>query len=374
MAPGTSRSPGGASSWMEQEPVRGGFPDPALLGLPGLQRLRAMAEGHAPPPPIHHLFGLRPVTIGPAAVMFSIPASPWLCSDARVFHPGTAALAADAALGASVQVTLPAGAMVATSDLSFNFLRPASPDSGHVIARARPIDVGDSLGLAEALVEDADGHLLAHATTRCFVIRLPVPTAPDDPPTVPPVAHATPDPYDRPAPEPGAGSWGDHSTVAVFEAKRCGALPLAPCSLLLGCRDPLATEGHSGLSLPATGWLASPSGTIYGGVLALFADIVLTGAATTVLGAGMICSPLDLKVQYLHPVWPDGRLLRATAEVEHHGHRFATATGGIVDDHGTMVVRATSSFVIVPGTTWGSLTTVDDAPGHEAAASPPATP
>ena len=373
MAQRTTRSPGQASSWMDQEPVRGGFPDPALLALPGLQRLRAMAEGRAPPPPIHHLFGLRPVTIGPAGVTFSIPASPWLCSDARVFHPGTAALAADAALGASIQVTLPGGAMVATSDLSFNFLRPASPDSGHVIARARPIDVGESLGLAEALVEDADGHLLAHATTRCFVMRPTVPASVGDPPAVPPVRYGTPDPYQRPAPEPGAGAWGDRSTVAVFEAKRRGTLPLAPCSLLLGCRHPHATEGHSGLSLPATGWLASPSGTVYGGVLALFADIVLTGAATTVLGAGLICSPLDLKVQFLHRVWPDGRLLRATAAVEHHGHRFATATGRIVDDHGTMVARATSSFVIVPGTTWGSLTIADDAPAHEAAGSPPTT-
>lgn len=87
--------------------------------------------------------------------------------------------------------------------------------------------------------------------------------------------------------------------MVVIEAKRRGTLPLAPCSLLLGCREPHATEGHSGLSLPATSWLASPSGTVYGGVLALFADIVLTGAATTVLGAGLICSPLDLKVQFL---------------------------------------------------------------------------
>jgi uncharacterized protein (TIGR00369 family) len=363
-----------ASSWMDDEPVRGGFPDPALLALPGRERVRAMAQGYAPPPPIHHLFGLRPVTIGPAGVTFSVPASPWLCSDAGVFHSGAAALAADAALGMSIQVTLPPGAMVATSDLSFNFLRPAGPDNSQLIARARPIDVGDSLGLAEALVEDANGRLLAHATTRCFVIRMPVSAAPSDLQTVPARTYPTPDPYQRPAPLPGAVAWGDRSTVAVIDAKSRGDLPLAPCSSLLGCRDPHADEGRSGLSLPATGWLASPSGTIYGGVLALFLDIVLTGAATTVLPPGSICSPLDLKVQFLRPAWPDGRELRATADVGHQGHRFATAAARMVDDHGAVVALATSSFVIVAGRTWGSLTVADDTPAHEGAGFPSPTP
>jgi uncharacterized protein (TIGR00369 family) len=90
---------------------------------------------------------------------------------------------------------------------------------------------------------------------------------------------------------------------------------------------------------------------VYGGVLALFLDIVLTGAATTVLPPGSICSPLDLKVQFLRPARPDGSELQATADVGHHGHRFATAGARMVDDHGTVVALAASSFVIVAGKT-----------------------
>lgn len=113
--------------------------------------------------PIHYLLGLRPVTVGPAGVTFAMPASPRLRSDGGVFHAGTSALVADAALAGAVQVTLPAGAVVATSDVSVNFLRPVDVDSGQLIARARPIDVGDSLGLAECTVGDGRGRLIAHA-------------------------------------------------------------------------------------------------------------------------------------------------------------------------------------------------------------------
>jgi acyl-coenzyme A thioesterase PaaI-like protein len=59
-------------------------------------------------------------------------------------------------------------------------------------------------------------------------------------------------------------------------AKGRGDLPLAPCSMLLGCYDPIARDGTSGLSLRATPWLAGPTGTVYGGVLALLLDIVMT--------------------------------------------------------------------------------------------------
>lgn len=89
-------------------------------------------------------------------------------------------MVADAALAGAVQVTLPPGAIVATSDLSFNFLRPVTVAGGQLIARARSIDVGRSLGLAEATIEDGQGRLIAHATTRCFISRWDPPPAPEE--------------------------------------------------------------------------------------------------------------------------------------------------------------------------------------------------
>lgn len=212
--------------------------------------------------------------------------------------------------------------MVATSDLTFSFLRPVDLDSGQLVTRARPIDVGDSLGLAEGIIEDGRGRLIAHATSRCFVLRMNIPARAEDLPQLPQPRYGTPDPYQRPAPPPLAAAWGKRPFVAVVAAKRRGELSLAPCSQLLGCSDPTAQEGMAALSLRATPWLTSPAGTVYGGVLTLLADIVSTGAVATTLPSRAICSPLDLKVQFVRPVWPDGRALRATATVAHRGRRF----------------------------------------------------
>lgn len=354
-----------AGSWMDKEPVRGGAPDSRLLGLSGLESMRAAWGQRVPAPPIHYLLGLRPVAVGPAGVTFAMPASPRLRSDAGVFHAGTSTLVADAALAGAVQVTLPPGAVVATSDLTMNFLRPVDVDSGRLIARARPIDVGDSLGLSECTIEDSRGRLIAHATTRCYVIRIDTPAASEDLPELPDVSYDTPHPYQRPAPPPLAAKWGQRTFVEVVAAKRRGELPPAPCSQLLGCDDPAAQDGVAALSLRASPWLASPAGTVYGGVLAFLADMVLTGAASTTLPHGTICSPLDLKVQFVRPVRPDGHRLRATATVTHRGRRFATAHAEIVGEDGEPVALAMSSMVIVEGRSWASLAVADHAPSDD---------
>ena len=152
-----------------------------------------------------------------------------------------------------------------------------------------------------------------------------VPATVGDLPELEQPSYGTPDPYQRPAPPPLAGTWDQRPFVEVVAAKQRRELPLAPCSELLGCHDPAVEEGMAALSLMATPWLASPAGTVYGGVLAFLADVVLTGAVATTLPPGTSCSPLDLKVQFVRPVWPDGRVLRATATVAHRGRRFATA-------------------------------------------------
>lgn len=55
-------------AWHDEEPVRGGYPDPKLPALSGLERMRAGVEGTMPAPPITHLFGVRPIAAGPASV------------------------------------------------------------------------------------------------------------------------------------------------------------------------------------------------------------------------------------------------------------------------------------------------------------------
>lgn len=349
-------------AWYDDEPVRGGYPDPKLLALSGLERMRAGFNRTMPPPPIHHLFGTRPVSVSPAAVTFSMPCSEWLQSDAGVYFAGTSALTADNALGGALMAALGPGQVIVTSELSFNFLRPVGTSSRQLICRARPVEVGRSLGLAEGLVEDGHGRLVAHCTTRCFIMSLPFEPLEGHLPQVEWPDYDTPDPYLRPIRDGAvAPELYDRLTfLEIVERRRAEDLhpPMAELFAFTGVE---AEPGSFSVTLQANPWMSSPAGSIYGGVLAFIADVVLTGSFSTTLSTDEVAATLDLKVQFLRPVWPDGRELRASAQVVHRGRSFAVAQGDIMNADGKKVVLMTSSATIRSGGSWGSVVVADEA-------------
>jgi uncharacterized protein (TIGR00369 family) len=106
-------------------------------------------------------------------------------------------------------------------------------------------------------------------------------------------------------------------------------------------------------------------GVVYGGVLALLADIVLSGAVSSSLSVRTVFSPLDLKVQFVRPVVPDGRQLRTTGTVVYRGRRMAVARAEIVNEDDKPVVLATSSVVLFPDRTWAEASVADEAPTED---------
>ena len=351
---------------MEGEPVRGSYPSIEFLALSGIDRMRAGGKGLMPKPPIHHLFGLAPLSSSVAQTTFVMPVSPWLQSAYGVCMPGTAALLADAPLGSAILTSLGPGQVAVTSDLTINYLRPIYPSSGRLTARARPIEVGRRLGLAEALIEDANGDVVAHSTTRCFVRDFPVPESAALPPVEEPV-HDTADPYLRPLTVSVLPS--EVTTTRPFleicDAIAKGEYDPPPFAELFGLGGMRAAEGFFQSSASSSPWYTSPAGTIYGGFLAYFADSVLAGAMSTVTPPTSTLGTLDLKVSFLRPVMPDGRLITASANVVHRGKTLVVAEGEIVNEDGKVVVKATSSAAILEGRSW-TPTVIDDTPTESA--------
>lgn len=350
-------------AWSDDEPVRGGFPDPSLLSLSGVDRMRAGFRQQMPPPPIHHLLGLTPVSASAAAVTFSMPSSPWLQTDAGVFFAGTAALVADAPLGGAVMGPLGPGEYVVTSDLSFNFLRPVGTSSGRLISRARPIEIGRSLGLAEGIVEDGFGHLVAHCTTRCFITKVETAALEGELPTVEAQTYETPDPYLRPIREGAVRPevYDRMTFLEILKDRESSDAPPPPFVDLFGSKNYGGEEGRFWGEFPASPWFSSPAGTMYGGILAYVADTSMTGAVSTTLTTTESAATLDLKVQFIRPVWPDGRDLRAEAHVTHRGRSFAVTHATITNADGKVVVLATSSAAIRSGQGWSSFAVADEA-------------
>jgi uncharacterized protein (TIGR00369 family) len=358
-----------------EEPVRGTYAyleQPWLFGLPPEEQMRPFIERRVPLPPIHHLTGLAPVDAGPGTSTWSMPASPWWQSAAGLFPGGALAVVGDAALGGAVYNVLPRGMVLATSELSMNFLRPATVASERLVARASLIHAGSRQGLSEGRIEDATGRLLAHATSRLVLRRLPF--DPPDPPESLPAAqhpdHDTPDPYLR-VPEGTVISqeeWDATPGLELVQSWQKEERAAPPVCQLSAWRLVDVEEGTATWSMPASQWFCTGFGTFYGGIIALFIDGGINSAVTTTLPPATSFGTLDLKINFLRPVTPDGRELLARATVVHRGRTIAVTTAEVEDSDGKLVAMATSSAMILPGVPWSPtkpLATLDEAPAEE---------
>lgn len=344
------------------EPIRGSFAyleRPGLFALPGIDQLQLFVDRKLPAPPLTHLSGLVVEEAGTGTSTWSIPASPWWRTAAGVFGGGTLAFVADAALAGAVFTTLTEGMALLSSDLSMNFLQPASPSSGRLIARGTVIHTGRRQGLSEARVEDARGALLAHATSRCVVQPLPFdpPEAPGALQVLDPPAFETPDPYLRP-PEGEVlprSTWDEVGGLDLVQLWHKEERAPAPVCVYLGLRIHDVAEGTVTITMPASLWFCTGFGTFYGGVLTAFADATINTAVMTTLPAGTSFGTLDLKVNFLRPVTPDGRDLVARATVEQRGRTIAVTTCRIDDADGKRVAMATGSAMISPHRPWATV-------------------
>jgi uncharacterized protein (TIGR00369 family) len=348
------------------EPVRGGHPDPALFGLPGVEQLRAALAGYQPRAPLSHLTGLRLVEVGIGTAVFEMPLSGWLRAPQGGISIGPLTIAADAALGCAVQSGLPAATPFTTSELSLRMLAPAQPGTS-VIAKGGLIHARRRIALSEVSLSDAHGRLLAHGSSLCFVLPQlsPVPEPPAELERPEPTSYETPDPWERPAQGKVVGQevWDRLSGLEVMRARMAGELGgTAPIAQLTGLGLREVSEREAVFTMPASEWLtAPPPGRVQGGAVALLAETALSAAIQTTLPANTALAPIDLKVNYLRPLASDGREATARGNVAHSGRRIAVAHAEVRDADGKKVALATGSAMILPGRA-ASLASIEDTP------------
>ena len=339
-----------------EEPVRGGYPDPRIFGLSGIEQMRAYFRGFAPAPPLGRLTGLLPTHVGPGAATFVMPATEWLQTPAPFISLGVQAMLADAALGCAIQTTLPPATPYTTSDLSLSFLRPLEANGGQVSARGRVVHAGRSLGVAELVIEDSHARPVTHGTTRCFFL---------DPLDVPPPDEAElprfegpPFDDDDPFRRPVAGEtlpqdvWDRMRGLDVMREFLRGELPAPPITHLTGLRPTEVGEGTAAFVLPSSGWLTSPIGTVQGGATAMLAETVLATAVQTTCPPRTAYAPLDVKVNYVRPVFADGRDLVGRAQVIHRGKTLAVSRAELTNADGKTVAVATGTTLIREDAPW----------------------
>ena len=107
-----------------------------------------------------------------------------------------------------------------------------------------------------------------------------------------------------------------------------------------------ADEGRVTFVLPAGPWTTNEFGTVFGGMLALLAASAGSAAVQSVAEVGTPFAALDMKLNVIRPVFPDGTDLTATATVVHAGRNLAIANTEIVAANGKTVALATGTTAL----------------------------
>jgi uncharacterized protein (TIGR00369 family) len=340
-----------------QEPAKGGYPDRSFLALPGEQRMGAARRGLIPYSPMGYLTELEMTEGSRGHSTFSMPASPWFSNSSGLISGGVLAIIGDAALGSVVHSDVGPGQGMTTAELSMSFLRPVLPKrgaavtgSGQLIHRSR------TLGISEAFLFDYDDQLISHGTTRCTVFPPvdPLPDAPD--PDAPPIEMPIPgSDADDPLRREVEGEvlpqeeFERRGGLELLHAVVAGELPRPPIYHLTGLCLTEVAEGEATVELPCSKWLSTSAGTIQGGFTAMLAESALGAAAFSTVEAGTAVASLDLKVNYLRPVFPDGEPIVAKARILHQGRTLAIVGVEVTNAEGKQVALATGSSMYLPG-------------------------
>ena len=126
-----------------------------------------------------------------------------------------------------------------------------------------------------------------------------------------------------------------------------GEIPPPPIAQLIGFRIDSVEPGRVGVEMDAEPRHANPMGTVHGGVLCDLADAAMGMAYASTLDEGETFTTLELKINFLKPVWT-GRLV-ATGRLEKGGHTVGLTECDVVDDKERLVARASSTLMTLRG-------------------------
>ena len=126
-----------------------------------------------------------------------------------------------------------------------------------------------------------------------------------------------------------------------------GEVQPPPIARLIGFQVTSVRHGESVLELEASGKHANPMGTLHGGVLCDVADAAMGIAFASTLDDGESFTTLELKINFLRPVWNDK--LRAVGKVVKRGRLVGLVECDITNSQGTLVARTSSTCMVLRG-------------------------
>ncbi|WP_134220473.1 PaaI family thioesterase [Pelotomaculum sp. FP] len=126
-----------------------------------------------------------------------------------------------------------------------------------------------------------------------------------------------------------------------------GEVAAPPVAQLVGFRVTDVEEGKGTIEFEATKSHANPTGTLHGGILCVIGDSAMGLAYASALELDESFVTLELKINYLRPVW-EGKLL-ATGRIVQKGKTIGLVEFDIIDDKEKLVARGSGTFMTLQG-------------------------
>ena len=126
-----------------------------------------------------------------------------------------------------------------------------------------------------------------------------------------------------------------------------GEAPPPPVATLIGFTLAAVEAGKAIIDFEATPRHANPMGTLHGGILCDIADAAMGVAYASTLEEGETFATLELKINFLRPVW--NARLRAAGRVVQRGRTVGFVECDITDEAQRLVARASSTCITLRG-------------------------
>lgn len=120
-----------------------------------------------------------------------------------------------------------------------------------------------------------------------------------------------------------------------------------PIATVLGFRLTSVGSGEAVIAFEAGARHANPMGTRHGGVLCDIADAAMGMAYASTLAEGETCTTLELKINFLKPVWT--AKLQAIGRVVKAGQTIGLLACDITDEGNHLVAWASSTCMTLRG-------------------------
>jgi uncharacterized protein (TIGR00369 family) len=131
-----------------------------------------------------------------------------------------------------------------------------------------------------------------------------------------------------------------------FEKMKSGNIK-PPVAELVGFRMLSYGNGEARFEMESGRKHHNPMGTVHGGILCTLADSAMGMAFATTLDDGETFTSLEVKINYLRPVF-EGKLF-ANAKVVHRGRTVGLVECEVAAEDGRLVAKAVSTCQVLRG-------------------------